>query len=267
MNVFSNKSPQIDCPGNLPDNIITNSRQNANNFDLYPVLFFEQLQKSCLLFFQIVDKTTKYEKKAPPDEERLSIQRCFSFKCRLNALLSFIFAIHLTALSIFHFRFALVLIASRSICFHNRVRFLWLWSCLLWSFVGFRRCRGRSFCLAARAGRCRCGCLMCHCALISCICLSRSALCCRRCLRCVGRYSSGTVTFDLRCLSTVAAIVKKFTTHFFIILIDNQIRGPAAARSRCLCLHFLIRLQGTILGINRRRRDQSRLSSQKTYGS
>ena len=36
----SNKSPQIDCPGNLPDNIITNSRQNANNFDLYPVLFF-----------------------------------------------------------------------------------------------------------------------------------------------------------------------------------------------------------------------------------
>ena len=63
MNVFSNKSPQIDCPGNLPDNIITNSRQNANNFDLYPVLFFEQLQKSCLLFFQIVDKTTKYEKK------------------------------------------------------------------------------------------------------------------------------------------------------------------------------------------------------------
>lgn len=148
----------------------------------------------------------------------------------------------------------MVLIASRSICFHNRVRFLWLWSCLLWSFVGFRRCRGRSFCLAARAGRCRCGCLMCHCALISCICLSRSALCCRRCLRCVGRYSSGTVTFDLRCLSTVAAIVKKFTTHFFIILIDNQIRGPAAARSRCLCLHFLIRLQGTILGINRRRR-------------
>lgn len=108
-------------------------------------------------------------KKAPPDEERLSIQRCFSFKCRLNALLSFIFAIYLTALSIFHLSFALILIASRSICFHNRVRFLWLWSCLLWSFVGCRRCRGRSFCLAVRAGRCRCGCLMCRCALISCI--------------------------------------------------------------------------------------------------
>ena len=99
----------------------------------------------------------------------------------MNALLSFIFAIYLTALSIFHLSFALILIASRSICFHNRVRFLWLWSCLLWSFVGCRRCRGRSFCLAVRAGRCRCGCLMCRCALISCICLSCGALCCRRC--------------------------------------------------------------------------------------
>lgn len=199
MNVFSNKSPQIDCPGNLPDNIITNSRQNANNFDLYPVLFFEQLQKSCLLFFQIVDKTTKYEKKRRQMKKDSPSSGAFPFKCRLNALLSFIFAIYLTALSIFHLSFALILIASRSICFHNRVRFLWLWSCLLWSFVGCRRCRGRSFCLAVRAGRCRCGCLMCRCALISCICLSCGALCCRRCLRCVGRYSSGTVTFDLRC--------------------------------------------------------------------
>ena len=119
----------------------------------------------------------------------------------MNALFSFIFAIYLTALSIFHLSFALVLIASRSICFHNRVRFLWLWNCLLWSFVGFRRCRGRSFCLAARAGRCRCGCLMCRCALISCICLSRSALCCRRCFFAASLVTTSLVTTSFRLLA------------------------------------------------------------------